>query len=143
MENGSMKKAIVITSIFHPTEAVIAFSKMNDHQLIVVGDKRTPANWKCENVKYLSVSMQEKLDFEIARILPFNHYCRKMLGYLEVIQNSAELIIDTDDDNIPKDDWRFPEFENEFACIAEKKGFINIYQWFTSQKIWPRGLPLK
>lgn len=138
-----MKKAIVITSIFRPTEAVIAFSKMNDHQLIVVGDKKTPADWKCEQVNYLSVSRQEKLHFEIARILPFNHYCRKMLGYLEAIRNGAELIIDTDDDNIPKDDWRFPEFENKFACIGEKKGFINIYQWFSSQKIWPRGLPLQ
>jgi len=138
-----MKASIVITSIFHPTEAIIAFSKMNGHQLIVVGDKKTPADWECQNVDYLPLSKQDKLDFEIARILPFNHYCRKMLGYLRAIETGAQLIIDTDDDNIPKDDWSFPEFENKFACIGEKKGFINIYQWFTSQKIWPRGLPLQ
>ena len=34
-----MKKFIVITSIFNPTEAVLRFSKNNDVQLIVVGDK--------------------------------------------------------------------------------------------------------
>lgn len=137
-----MKNAIIITSIFNPTEAVISFSKMKDYQLIVVGDKKTPADWECQNVDYLSVNEQENLDFEIAKVLPYNHYCRKMLGYLKAIQNGAEYIIDTDDDNIPKDDWGFPEFENEFMSVFENKGFINIYQLFTSQKIWPRGLPL-
>lgn len=138
-----MKKAIVITSIFNPTEAVIAFSKMKDYELIVVGDKKTPVDWKCKNVDYVSVADQEKMDFEIAGVLPCNHYCRKMLGYLKAIQNGAEYIIDTDDDNIPKDDWMFPEFENKFACVYENKAFINIYQLFTPQHIWPRGLPLQ
>ncbi len=138
-----MKKAIVITSVFNPTEAVISFSKMNDYQLIVVGDRKTPADWICKNVDYLSIDKQEKLNFETAGLLPYNHYCRKMLGYLKAIKNGAEFIIDTDDDNIPKDDWSFPEFENKFRCVTENKGFINIYQWFTSQRIWPRGLPLQ
>lgn len=138
-----MKRAIVITSIFNPTEAVISFSKMNDHTVIVVGDKKTPVEWECENVDYVSVRDQENMDFKIAALLPYNHYCRKMLGYLKAIQNGAEYIIDTDDDNIPKEDWRFPEFENNFGCISGSRGFINIYQLFTSQKIWPRGLPLQ
>jgi hypothetical protein len=86
--------------------------------------------------------MQGNSGFHTAQVLPFNHYCRKMLGYLKAIQSGAEVIIDTDDDNIPKEDWRFPEFENEFRCIAPGLGFQNIYQLYTSQKIWPRGLPL-
>ncbi len=138
-----MKKAIVITSVFNPTEAVISFSKMNDYQLIVVGDRKTPADWICKNVDYLSIDKQEKLNFETAGLLPYNHYCRKMLGYLKAIKNGAEFIIDTDDDNIPKGDWGFPPFEDQFACISNDKGFVNIYQLFTSQKIWPRGLPLQ
>jgi hypothetical protein len=138
-----MKKAIVITSIFNPTEAVISFSKMNDYQLIVVGDRKTPAGWTCENVDYLSIDKQEKLNFEIAGLLPYNHYCRKMLGYLKAIQSGAEFIIDTDDDNIPKDNWGFPSFADEFSCISSGKGFVNIYQVYTSQRIWPRGLPLR
>ena len=138
-----MKKSIVITSIFYPTEAVIAFSKMHNYQLIVVGDKKTPSDWSHNNVDFISIKAQESLNFELAKILPFNHYCRKMLGYLKAIKNGAECIIETDDDNIPKINWDFPDFDNTFECIPENKGFINIYQLYTNQKIWARGLPLR
>ncbi|MCX6790672.1 MAG: STELLO glycosyltransferase family protein [Candidatus Gribaldobacteria bacterium] len=136
-----MKKFIIITSIFEPSVAVKKFSELSDYKLIVVGDKKTPENWHCDNVDYLSVVEQEKSNYELAKVLPYNHYCRKMLGYLKAIQSGAEIIIDTDD-NIPKANWKFPEFEREFDYIAEDKGFINIYQLYTSQKIWARGLPL-
>jgi hypothetical protein len=137
-----VKKTIIITSILNPTEAVVSFSGMENYNLIVVGDKKTPANWKCNNVDYISVIQQETLDFKLATILPFNHYSRKMLGYLKAIQNGADYIIDTDDDNVPKENWSFPEFESEFNCISGDKGFVNIYQLYSTQKIWPRGLPL-
>ncbi len=138
-----MKKTIVITSIFYPTEAVQEFAALNEYDLIVVGDKKTPNDWQCENVNYLSVDNQNNTSFALAKVLPHNHYCRKMLGYLTAIQNGADFIIDTDDDNIPKSNWDFPAFENTFDYVANDKGFVNIYQWFTEQKIWPRGLPLK
>lgn len=137
-----MKKFIVITSIFNPTEAVLAFSKLKNYQLIVVGDKKTPEDWHCQNVDYLSVKQQISFDSELAKVLPFNHYCRKMLGYLKAIKMGADFIVDTDDDNIPKANWSFPEFGSKFNCISEDKGFINIYQLYTKQKIWARGLPL-
>lgn len=137
-----MHKTIVMTSIFNPTEAVVSFSEMENYKLIVVGDKKTPVDWKCNNVDYISVAQQELLDFELVKVLPYNHYCRKMLGYLKAIKNGANYIIDTDDDNIPKETWNFPKFENTFDCIDGNKGFVNIYQLYTKQKIWPRGLPL-
>ncbi len=143
MEHSIMKTDIVITSIFNPTEAVIKFSKLNDYRLIVVGDKKTPEDWSYENVDYISVSQQDKLNFKLAKVLPYNHYCRKMLGYLKAMQNGANYIIDTDDDNIPKTNWSFPDFEAQYDCITRDEGFVNIYQLFTKQKIWPRGLPLK
>ena len=137
-----MKKIIVITSIFDPTEAVILFSKMTDYRLIVVGDKKTPQNWNCDNVDFISARQQEDLDFNLVKSLPYNHYCRKMIGYLKAISQGAEYIVDTDDDNIPKNDWNFPNFDNDFDCIAQDQSFVNIYQLYTKQKIWARGLPL-
>lgn len=137
-----MDKYIVITSIFEPTHSVKEFSKLTDYKLIVVGDKKTPGNWNCENVIFLSVNHQKQLEFKINKTLPYNHYCRKMLGYLYAMKNNAEFIIDTDDDNVPKPDWNFPAFQGTFDCIPDDTGFINIYQLFTNQKIWPRGLPL-
>ena len=143
MENRTVKKYIVITSIFKPTEAVILFSKMTDYELIVVGDKKSPDDWYCNNVDYISVVQQEEFNFELTKVLPFNHYCRKMLGYLKAIKNGADYIVDTDDDNIPKDNWDFPKFDLKADFLSENKGFVNIYQLYTKQKIWPRGLPLK
>ncbi len=137
-----MKKYIVITSIFEPTEAVRSFSMIEDHLLIVVGDKKTPPGWNHNNVDYIGIDTQRNSSFALANSLPYNHYCRKMLGYLKAIENGAEYIVDTDDDNIPKQNWQFPCFDNTFDCIAQNKGFVNIYQLYTDQKIWPRGLPL-
>jgi len=143
MEHRIMKKHIVITSIFNPTEAVLAFSSMEDYQLIVVGDKKTPDDWYCNNVHYMPVKQQEALGFELSKILPYNHYCRKMLGYLKAIKDGAHYIVDTDDDNIPKEKWIFPEFAQNYDCISEDRGFINIYQLYSKEKIWARGLPLR
>ena len=142
MEYQPVKKTIVITSIFSPTEAIISFSKLDGYDLIVIGDLKTPLEWEYTNVNYISVKEQETLEYSLAKILPYNHYCRKMLGYLLAIQNGAEYIIDTDDDNIPKSTWQFPEFEERFDNISEDIGFVNIYQLYTKQHIWPRGLPL-
>lgn len=135
-------KYIIITSIFDPTEAVVKFSKLTDYNLIVVGDKKSPGNWHCDNTTFLSIDQQEDLGFELAKVLPYNHYCRKMIGYLYSIKNGASMMIDTDDDNIPKSNWEFPHFEGKFDCIPGNKGFINIYQYYTKDHIWPRGLPL-
>lgn len=142
MENKHTSKAIVITSIFQPTEAVFAFSRMAEYQLIVVGDLKTPSDWQCNQVDFLSVHQQKEMTFSLAETLPYNHYCRKMLGYLKAVQAGADYIVDTDDDNIPKDGWGFPGFEDKYDCVKEDMGFVNIYQLYTEQKIWPRGLPL-
>jgi hypothetical protein len=142
MEYKSVKKVIVITSIFNPTEAIYAFAKNLNYQLIVVGDNKTPLNWQCDNVDYMSIIHQDGLDFDLAKVLPYNHYCRKMLGYLKAINKGADFIVDTDDDNIPKSNWTFPDFEGKFDCLKQDLGFINIYQLYTEQNIWPRGLPL-
>ena len=142
MEHKHLKKHIVITSIFKPTIAVEKFSRIKDCKLIVVADKKTPDDWHFKNVNFISVKEQEQSKFNLTRVLPYNHYCRKMIGYLYAIKDGADFIIDTDDDNIPKSEWTFPNFNQKFDCITENKGFINIYQLFTKQKIWARGLPL-
>ena len=136
------KTSIVITSIFAPTEAVTKFAALPDYQLVVAGDKKSPADWSEPNVAYLDVPAQEALGFRMSKKLPFNHYGRKMMGYLHAIREGAEAIVDTDDDNIPYDGWKFPEMEGTFATSAADKGFVNIYKNFTSHHIWPRGYPL-
>lgn len=137
-----MNKTIVITSILPPTEAVELFASLPDYSVIVVGDKRTPSGWQCRHVEYLAPDGHESLGFILAGELPYNHYSRKMIGYLRAIQEGATCIVDADDDNIPKADWNFPDFTGTFDCVSGLDGFVNIYQLFTDSIIWPRGLPL-
>ena len=137
-----MKKFIVITSIFEPSKAVKEFAKLKGWHVVVVGDKKTPKGWSHRNVTYLSPEDQEKLGYEILAHLPWNHYCRKMVGYLYAMSQGAEIIYDTDDDNIPLSDWEEPKFEGSFETLSGVP-FVNIYKFFTDRKIWPRGLPLR
>jgi len=137
-----MNKFIVITSIFEPTESILKFSKKSDYQLVVVGDKKTPLNWHMDNVHYLSIAEQANIGNYLKNVLPYNHYSRKMIGYIYAIMNGAEFIVDTDDDNIPKANWEFPDMDGSFLYLKKNQGFVNVYQYFTDKHIWPRGLPL-
>lgn len=137
-----MNKYIIITSIFSPTEAIKKFSKKNDWKVIVVGDKKTPQEWFLKNVIFFSEKNQKNLKFKICRLLPWNHYSRKMIGYLHAIQNGAEIIADTDDDNFPLETWGNLDFKNENKTISGIP-YFNIYKLYTNIKnIWPRGYPL-
>ncbi len=143
MEQRPVKKFIVITSIFPPTEAIGAFASLTDYQLVVVGDRKSPKDWNHPNCTYLSVEDQLDLSRSLSEAIPFNHYGRKMLGYVYAMQQGADMIIDTDDDNIPYKGWQFPPFEGTFLSSQEDLGWVNIYHHFSDQPIWPRGLPLR
>lgn len=134
---------VVITSIFEPTDAVRSFADNPDFKVIVVGDKKSPDTYDCPQVDFLSWPTQEKLSYKLISVLPYNHYCRKMIGYLHAIKKGANIIIDTDDDNIKKPHFIIPEFSGNFKAITGNKGMVNIYELYTDEKIWPRGLPLR
>lgn len=135
-----MRKFVVITTISEPTESIAKFASLKGWQLIVVGDKKTPKGWKYSDVIYLSVEEQ------ISRWrmgLPFNNYVRKMLGYIYAMERGADIIADSDDDNLPlRSSWGFPETKGKKFDFLSDIGFENIYSYFTSKHIWPRGLPL-
>jgi len=134
-------KYLVITSIFPPSKAIKQFAKIPDWQVVVVGDKKTPSDWHVDNVIYLDPGDQEKLGFKILEFLPWNNYCRKMVGYLYAMGQGAELIADSDDDNEPYGGWPSLPVGSSFRTLSGSK-FINIYKYFTDEFVWPRGLPL-
>jgi len=131
-------KKTVITTINSPTFGVKNFLLFSD--VIVVGDEKTPDNWKCAGAEFIPIKTQTS---KFGKILPRNHYSRKMIGYLEAIKGGADVIIDTDDDNIPYGDWGFPDFNGVFDIVyGQYNEFVNAYSYFTDQFIWPRGYPL-
>ena len=139
---------VVITSINPPTKAVRGFARLAGYNTVVVGDRKTPKDWNCAETTF--IPREEQTEGKLAQYLPENQYCRKMYGYLHAIHHGAEIIVDTDDDNIPYD--TFPKarsgsydphlWEGTWDLVDGGLGFVNVYQYYTKNKIWPRGLPL-
>ena len=53
-------------------------------------------------IYYLSVEDQQRIEMPFAKMLPWNSFGRKNLGYLYAIAHGAQVIFDFDDDNLLK-----------------------------------------
>ncbi len=111
--------------------------------LLVVGDTKSPAEFYLEGCDYYSIERQKGLPFELAGVLPTGHYARKNLGYLAAMLKGAEVIIETDDDNEPLDEFWSERKEEVSAHLIKKKGWVNVYKYFTDAHVWPRGYALE
>lgn len=136
------KQKIVITTIFPPSKALEAYSKLREFDLIVVGDQKTPTNWYLSGAEFYGLGDIRLRNTKLERYLPLNHYARKNLGYLVAMSDGPDAIIDTDDDNFPLDSFAIPPFTFRGEVVVAGMGFVNIYREFSDQNIWPRGLPL-
>lgn len=135
----------VITTINYPTEAVKVLAKRD--VLIVIGDKKTPKDWmKTAPPNCVFLNGEYSLDYSLAKLIPDNHYSRKNLGYLTAIYNKAKVIYDTDDDNIPNENWKERTVDVNKALESEGQGWYNVFDLFGDDfgnYIWPRGFSLK
>ncbi len=133
-------KSIIITSINPETEAIKKFKDIEGWKLTLVGDKKTP-NYSDENINFIPYSIQDS-KYEISKHLPVNSYCRKNIGYIDAIHSGAEVIYESDDDNIPYHFWKFDNFETS-KVLNCSESFANIYSYLSNEKIWARGFPLE
>lgn len=143
----SVKKTLIITSIAddkHPILTQFAKEcKERNVDYIVIGDTKSPSEFKMEGCDYWSVDRQLTLPFELAKITPTRHYSRKNLGYLLAIKNGAEELVETDDDNIPRAEFWTKKSREVKSYAFENAGWVNVYHYFTKNMIWPRGFPLE
>ncbi|CAF3788077.1 unnamed protein product, partial [Adineta steineri] len=149
-------KWIVVTTINYPTSSIHKFLNLTTNwNLIVIADKKTPNDWPTHISKntsrlfFLSIQQQNSLDFRILRYLPYGSYARKNLGYLLAIQCGAQIIFESDDDNLleTNDIYLLPKIlqPEQLPWIAfhrQRSPFINIYGSFGHPNIWPRGFPI-
>ena len=142
-----MDVSLIITTINKPNSNIKSFSKgckKNNWDFVVIGDKKTPKNFKLSYGNYFNIQSQKKLNSKFARICPYNSYARKNIGYLIAFSKKINFIVETDDDNGPKKNF-FKKITLEHKVKSIKnRGWINIYDFFLQKKvkIWPRGLPL-
>jgi hypothetical protein len=138
---------LVITSIAaqdHPVLKQFAKESTENHiPFILIGDTKSPSEFELPGCDFYSVERQKDLNFKLAEMLPYKHYSRKNLGYLMAISSGAEIIIETDDDNLPLPEFWNQRNRNVQAQTANNKGWLNVYKYFTDSHIWPRGFALE
>ena len=140
-----MKKFIVCTSINPPTQAIKKFDNIKDWTLIVVGDLKTPTNYKLKNGIFLNKREQNLIDKKLSDLIGWNCIERRNFGILLAKKHNADIIALVDDDNIPYKNWG----KN---LLVGKKKFINTYEVKTPvfdpisvtkyKNLWHRGFPL-
>jgi hypothetical protein len=138
--------ALVITSISTPNAVLAACaegSKAHGVDFIVVGDTKSPPDFQLPGCDFWGIERQRSLSSSLASILPERHYARKNLGYLIAMKRGAEVIIETDDDNSPYEDFWKERASLQRTNLLVNRDWINVYRFFTDALIWPRGFPLE
>ncbi len=99
-----MRSVIVITTINKLNQNIINFdlkSKKVNWKFVVIGDKKTPKNFKLNYGIFYSLSDQYKLGLSYTKKSLVNSYARKNIAYLMSIKNGADIIIETAHANYP------------------------------------------
>lgn len=141
-----MKKVIVTTTINRPTEALAAFQAMTDWELVVIGDKKTPADFRLDRGVYVTPEEQEKYDPALSDAIGWNCIQRRSFGLLWAHDMRADIVAVVDDDNIPLPGWGT-------NLLIGKQVEVNYYETdlpafdpvgaTNHKQLWHRGFPLQ
>ena len=141
-----MQTALVVTSISPPNpvlRCLAAGASLHRWDFVVAGDSRSPHDFSIPGCRFLSLADQQRSPFRLGRLCPTRSYSRKNLAYLEAIMAGAQVIVETDDDNFPRDAFWMPRTRQVRARRVDADGWVNTYHYFSKSFIWPRGLPLR
>lgn len=139
---------VVITTIYPPKQEIKDFLELG-WKVVVVADKKTPADRWSSFVKdglfFFSLDEQEERYPVLSKLIGWNTYARKNLGYLYAIENNAEIIFDTDDDTFIRNSaTELVSGIRKFQHFKIKgNGWFNPYILFAPNSgLWPRGYPI-
>ncbi len=141
-----MKKVIVTTTINKPTKAIELFEKMTDWELVVIGDKKTPNDYKLSRGHYVTPELQEKYDKPLSDAIGWNCIQRRNFGLLWAHDMGADIVAVVDDDNIPYEDWGKNLLLGQEINIKTYDSEINVFDPIgaTNYKhLWHRGFPIQ
>lgn len=139
------KTALVVTSIAQPNAVLRALAQgsvKHGLEFIIIGDESSPATFELEGSRFYGINEQRALPFSFAEKCPTRHYARKNIGYLIAISEGAQVVVETDDDNMPSEDFWTERVRRNSVNVVSDAGWVNVYRYFTDANIWPRGLPL-
>jgi hypothetical protein len=141
-----MNKVIVTTTINPPTKAIKLFQAMEDWRLVVIGDLKTPADYRLERGTYVTPAEQEKYDPALSEAIGWNCIQRRSFGLLWAKDMGADVVAVVDDDNIPLAGWGQD-------LIVGKEAEVDYYETdlpafdpvgaTNHASLWHRGFPLQ
>ena len=137
--------SIVITSIAAPNRILRDIARqcsMRSLRFYVMGDVSSPPDFQLDGCSFFGIDRQIATGFKTAALCPKRHYARKNVGYLVAMQAGAQMIVETDDDNLPGEEFWGPRNRTHSVPLISEAGWVNVYGYFTDDHIWPRGLPL-
>ena len=137
--------ALIVTSINPPNAILRALAEGAGRAgiaFIVIGDTKSPSDFSLEGCRFYDVAAQIATGLRFAAACPTRHYARKNIGYLIAMRGHARVIVETDDDNWPREAFFGPRERRATARAIAGAGWVNAYRYFTEAAIWPRGLPL-
>jgi hypothetical protein len=137
--------ALVVTSIAGPNEVLRSLAggaAGREVHFFLMGDAPSPPDFSLSGCDYYSLDRQARTDLRIAELLPTRHYARKNIGYLLAGRDGAEIIVETDDDNLPRESFWGERRRVQNVPLLREAGWVNVYRYFTDALTWPRGLPL-
>lgn len=140
-----MPTALVVTSISAPNpvlKSLAAGALAHGWDFIVTGDTKSPPDFSLEGCRFLSVEAQQALPHGLAGLCPVRSYTRKNIAYLDAIASGATVIVETDDDNFPREPFWEPRHREITARPVDADAWVNVYAYFSQSFIYPRGLPL-
>lgn len=145
-----MNTALVITTIAKETLPAIRryedFCKFHGWKFYLIGDVRSADPYQLDDQsQYYSIARQEMLGLELPKHLGKNTYARKNIGYLAAMKNGADVIVETDDDNLPLDSFWDERKATVDGWWFLDQGWVNIASmfWLNDGKVWSRGFPLE
>jgi hypothetical protein len=137
--------SVVVTSISAPNAVLRELAgqcKARGFWFYVIGDVPSPAGFSLDGCDFYSLERQKATGFKVAELLPTRHYSRKNIGYLLAMRTRPAMLLETDDDNMPSQEfWRSREPRQRVRMLSGS-GWSNVYRYFSDVNIWPRGLPL-
>lgn len=138
--------AVVVTSISGPNAVLKALAQgclERGGAFIVVGDSKSPRDFKLEGCRFYGLEQQRSLSLSYPKLCHEKSYTRKNIGYLLAIQSGAQFIVETDDDNAPIEGFWGPRNPLVIGDGVSGEGWLNAYRYFSKTNIYPRGFPLE
>jgi hypothetical protein len=146
MTGAPVTGVIVTTTINPPTEAVRRFDVMEGWHLVVVGDRKTPPDYRLERGTYLSPADQEAIDPDLSDLIGWNRIPRRNFGFLVAHRMGAEVVATIDDDNLPMEGWGRDLLVGRPAEVTLYRTDLPAFDPVGATNhphLWHRGYPLQ